>query len=239
VAFIAAGLIVVGGGAAGVYYATSGGRAAEPVAQAPVETQTQAAPPAVVEPTPTPVDTTPPPAESRPPQVTPAPPTTGTVVIQAMPSGGTVTVDGRVQSGTRLELSPGRHDVRIVHPNYEQYSERVQVRAGQLATVRFAGRPIVQQQAPVTQPPVQQPPAPTRPVGLLEGQGILRISVNVAAEIYVQGALKGRGRAVDTLLAGAYQIRIVGPSGYRDSTFYQQVAAGAAGTLVRIELMRQ
>jgi predicted Ser/Thr protein kinase len=242
VGLIAAGLIVVGGAAAGVYYATGGGPAPEPVAQVPVETQTPAPPPAVVEPAPTPAaaDTTPqPPAERRPTQVTPAPPTTGTVIIQGMPSGGTVTVGGRVQSGTRLELSPGRHDVRIVHPNYEQYSETVLVRAGQLATVRFAGRPIVQAQTPVTQPPVQQPQAPARPAGLLEGQGILRISVNVAAEIYVQGARKGRGRAVDTLLAGAYQIRIVGPSGYRDSTFYQQVAAGAEGTLVRIELKRQ
>ncbi|HEX9631039.1 MAG TPA: protein kinase [Gemmatimonadales bacterium] len=246
VGFIVAGLIVVGGGGAGVFVATRDRPAPDPVVLAPVESPTEAPGPAQQTPAPT-RDTaaqsspTQPPVESRPTQPIPAAPTTGTLIIQGMPAGGTVTVGGRVQSGTQLELPPGRHQVRIVHPNYEVQSQLVTVQAGQLATVRFDARLITQQQAPVTQPPAQQPQptTPTRPAGLLEGQGILRLSVNVAAEVYVQGTLKGRGRVIDTLLAGTYEIKIVGPSGYRDTTFFQQVNAGPDGTLVRVELKRQ
>jgi hypothetical protein len=179
--------------------------------------------------------------QAQPTQATPAASRTGTLVIQAMPSGGTVTVDDRIQRGARIDLEPGRHSVQLIHPNYETQSATVTIVAGRVETLRFRAAALAAQpQAPVTQPAQTQPATPAR-TGLLEGQGILRLGVNVAAEIYIQGRLVGRNRVTDTLLAGSYEIRIVAPEGYRDTTIYHTVNPGpeTANPPVRVVLSRR
>jgi predicted Ser/Thr protein kinase len=248
---IAAAVIVVGGGAAGAWYFLGRPQPSGPTNPVTSEPPTQqvvqapAAAPAestVTAPVQPPAAT----AQQQPatePPAEPAAPRTGRLVIQLLPSGSTVTIDGRERRGSQLDLSPGRHVVRLIHPDYETQTATVDIPAGGVETLRFSASRLAQQPevAPVTQPPAQPPPAetPRQPVGLVEGQGILMLRVNVAAEIYVQGTLAGRGSVVDTLLAGAYEIRILAPPGYRDTTFIQQVARGSEGTRVRVTLSRQ
>jgi len=243
VGLIAAAVLVLGGGAAGAWYYVNKGKASLPSSQvatepAPVQQGTTPTP----TPTPPPRDTVvPPPQQQAPPAATtqpPAAPRTGTLVVQGLPSGGTVTVDGRRQRGAQIELDPGRHSIQLIHPNYEIQTANVTIAAGGVETLRFRAVPVaVQQQAPVT-PPVQPPAAPA---GLLEGQGILRLGVNVAAQIYIQDRLVGRNRVTDTLLAGTYEIRIVAPEGYRDTTIYHTVNPGpeSANPPVRVVLNRR
>jgi serine/threonine-protein kinase len=244
IGLIAAAVLVLGGGAAGAWYVVNKGKTAPPssqVATEPAPAQTQTAPPrdTVV---PAPQQQAPPAATTQPPApVAPAAPRTGTLVVQGLPSGGTVTVDGRRQRGAQIELDPGRHSIQLIHPNYETQTASVTIAAGGVETLRFrAVRVAEQQQAPVT-PPTQAPTAPGAVRGLLEGEGILRLGVNVAAEIYVRGQLVGRGRVTDTLLAGPVEIRIVAPEGYRDTTIYHTVNPGpeSANPPVRVTLSRR
>jgi hypothetical protein len=250
IGLIAAAVIVVGGGAAGAWYVMS--RNAAPT----TSTQVTAEPAPSAPQTTPPRDTVVPPAQQQvpapqqaaaatptPPTETPAAPRTGTLVIQGMPPGGTVTVDGRIQRGSQIELAPGRHAIELIHPSYETQSATVTIAAGRAEPLRFrAARLAEQQQAPVTPPTQTQPvtPAPAR-AGLLEGQGILRLGVNVAAEIYIQGRLVGRNRVTDTLLAGTIEIRIVAPEGYRDTTIYHTVNPGpeSANPPLRVVLNRR
>jgi serine/threonine-protein kinase len=250
VALIAAAVLVLGGGTAGAWYFVNKGKtspsssqvATEPAPsqQSAAPAQTQAAPPPDTA-VPAPQQQAQPAAATQPPE-TPAAPRTGTLVIQGMPSGGTVTVDGRRQRGAEIDLAPGRHSIQLIHPNYEIQTASVSIEAGGVETLRFrAARVAEQQQTPVTPPAQAQPAAPAPARGLVEGQGILRLSINVAAEIYIQGRLVGRNRVTDTLLAGSYEIRIVAPEGYRDTTIFHTVNPGpeSANPPVRVALSRR
>jgi serine/threonine-protein kinase len=251
VGLIAAAVIVLGGGAVGAWYFLGREKAPPPPAtvtaqpparpsiqvQTPAPAETRAAPPPqAAAQQPQPAES---PPETRPTQPAPAAPRTGTLVIQGLPSGGTVTVGGQVRRGASIDLSPGRHSVQLIHPDYETQTASVTIAAGGVATLRFAASPLAVQQQPA-QPPAQAQPAAAAPAraGMLEDEGILRLSVSVAAEIYIQDRLVGRSRVIDTLLAGTYAIRIVAPAGYRDTTIYHTVNRGAesANPPVRVVL---
>lgn len=51
-----------------------------------------------------------------------------------------VTVDGRVVGQTPLEaiaLAPGSHSVILTHPQYEPFTRRVEIRAGETTTIQL------------------------------------------------------------------------------------------------------
>jgi serine/threonine protein kinase len=250
VGLIAAAVIVLGGGAAGAWYFL--GRPApkppppvvtdQPATQPPTQVQ-PAAPPETTATAPVqqPVAQQPTPAETAPARpAAPAAPRTGTLVIQGMPSGGTVTVGGRVQRDASIELPAGRHTVQLIHPNYETQTANVTIVAGRAEMLRFSASPLAVQQPPAqVQQPAQPTPAPAR--GLLAGQGILRLSVNPVAEVFIDGESRGvKSRHTDTLLAGDHLIRLVpADETYRDSTFAHRLPAGENSDPLVIRLLRR
>jgi hypothetical protein len=140
-----------------------------------------------------------------------------------------------------MDLSPGRHEVRIVHPDYELHSATVVVRAGDVTTLRFDAQPIT---AAAPSPPVaeQPPPRPQtrQPAALLEGQAILRLSVTPVCEIFISGESRGvKNRLVDTLLAGGISVRLIPTDrSYADSAFAVELVPGANKPVV-IQLRRR
>jgi serine/threonine protein kinase len=250
VGLIAAAVIVLGGGAAGAWYFL-GRPAPKPpppvVTTAPATeppTHVQPATPAettAVPPAPQPEPVTPRPAATEPPA--PAAPRTGTLVIQALPSGGYVTVGGRRQRGSEIELAPGRHTVQLIHQGYETQTATVTITAGGVQTLRFTASALAVQPPPQAQPPVQQPaqPAPAPARGLLATQGILRLSVSPVAEVFIDGESRGvKSRHTDTLVAGDHLIRLVPTDGtFRDTTFAHRLPAGEDSQPLVVRLNRK
>jgi serine/threonine protein kinase len=248
---VAAGLIVLGGGAAGVYFATRGGGAAEPVAQVPVETQAPAATPVPQAPPPQPVDTVtlpptrteapaaqPPVSETPPARPTPAAPTTGTLFVTRLPSGASIVIDGgRVVRGqSSVDLPPGTHTVTLAAGGYEPQEQSIRITAGQTTRIDFAGRAI-QQAAPP--PPVQAAP-PTRPSQptLSSVQGLLRVGLNVVADISIDREWRAkRNRYEEIVLAGDHLVDLRA-DGFRDTTVTVRIR-GRDTVVVRVDLQRR
>ncbi len=112
----------------------------------------------------------------------------GTVRITGLPSDGTVRVDGRRQSGTRFQLRAGTYTVQLAAPGYTSTETQIRVAAGGTVTVPFTGQRV----------PAAPPPAP----------GIVRISVNVVANIFIDAEqFSSVRRVVDTIPAGPHTIR--------------------------------
>jgi serine/threonine protein kinase len=64
---------------------------------------------------------------------------TGTVVVQGLPPGGVVSVDGRRQSGSRFSARSGRRRIQMSAPGYSTVTQTIQVAAGRTRTVQFTG----------------------------------------------------------------------------------------------------
>lgn len=98
-------------------------------AAAPAATPTAASAPAI-EPPPA-ATPEPPAAKSATPRPSPAPdaPAAGRLVIQSVPSGALVTIDGRRAGETPVTVSVplGRHDVQVARPGYVPRVERVEL----------------------------------------------------------------------------------------------------------------
>jgi serine/threonine-protein kinase len=92
-----------------------------------------AAPPAAA---PSPHET---PSVPAPTPATPAPPVQGWLLVLPRP-WAQVTVDGRALGATpldRIPLTPGSHAVILTHPQYEPYTRRVEIRAGETTTIQL------------------------------------------------------------------------------------------------------
>jgi len=250
VGLIAAGLIVVGGGAAGVYVASRGGPEPEPVAQAPVETQTQ--PPALAQTTtPARADTTTqqapqqapadPPVERRPAQPSPETPRMGTLLVTGLPAGGSIVIDGGrvVRNQSSVDLAPGTYEITLAAGGFEAQEATVRIVAGRAERLSFSRRPI--QQAAAPPPTTQAPPPATQPPAaeLSSLQGLLQIGVDVVADIYVDNALRASRRRghQEVVLAGDHLIRLRA-DGFRDTTVTVRLR-GRDTVLVRVQLQRQ
>jgi len=252
VGFIAAGLIVIGGGAAGVYFATRGG-APEPVAQGSVETQAPPTAPIQRPSVPAAVDTTPaqtpgpppqpatqPPAvEPEPRQQVPAAPRTGTLLVTGLPSGGSIVIDGgRVVRGqSSVDLAPGTYVITLTAGGFEPQDETIRVTAGRTTRLDFSRRPF-QQAAP---PPAQQAPPPTAPPSqpqVTAVQGLLRIGLNVVADIYIDRELRTRrNRYEEVVLAGDHLVELRA-AGFRDTSVTVRLA-GRDTVTVLVTMQRQ
>jgi serine/threonine protein kinase len=111
----------------------------------------------------------------------------GTVRVTGLPSDGTIRVDGRRRSGTRFQLRAGTYTVQLAAPGYTTTETRIRVAAGGTVTVPFTGELV--------------PAPPPQP-------GIVRISVNVVADVFVDAQeFSSVRRIVDTIPAGPHTIR--------------------------------
>ena len=125
----------------------------------------------------------------------PPPPATGTLAVESSPGGAKVFIDGAYRGRTplALELRPGMHDVELRLEGYEPYRARVQVRAGQ--TTRLSPRLVA-----------------------VVRTGTLEVtSTPDGAEVYVDGAYRGRTRLLMELDAGMHdvEVRMDGYTSYR------------------------
>lgn len=257
IGLIAAALIVLGGGGGGAWYFLVGpgahrtvGAPTEPVTQEPAATTPTAQPAAAaadssgatqaqapVQPPPTQPQTQEP---ARPTQ--PAAPTTGTLVVQGLPAGGVISVDGRQRSAP-VELSPGSHRVELIHGDYLTQTASVRIVAGRIETLRFNAQ-RVPQQAPAQQAaPVQPPPTQAAPTGrtMSSIEGELLLSVTPVAEVFINGESKGVvSRLRDTVVAGDLQIRIISRDPeYRDTTLLVRIAPGTGNPPVVVRLSKK
>jgi hypothetical protein len=122
-------------------------------------------------------------------------PAQATLVVDSRPTGAEVYVDGRLQGRTPLTLSvnPGRHDLELRLPGYQVYKVTVNPRPGERVQV-FA----------------QLVPEPR--------QGTLSVvSTPSGAEVYIDGALRGRTPLTLSLPEGRYgvELRLAGYETYR------------------------
>jgi len=259
VGLIAAALIVVGGGAGGAWYFLAGPGAhrspatPQPVVQGPTTPQTQtptapatdtgAASATPQTQTPTQPAPTPPRTEEPARPAQPAAPTTGTLVVQGLPAGGVISVDGRRRSAP-VELSPGSHRVELIHGDYLTQTASVRIVAGRIETLRFSAQRVPEQAAPQqAAPPVQPPPTQAAPTGraMSSIEGVLLLSVTPVAEVFINGESKGVvSRLRDTLVAGDLQIRIVSrDADYRDTTLLVRIAPGTSNPPVVVRLSKK
>jgi hypothetical protein len=124
-----------------------------------------------------------------------APPAAATLVVDSRPPGAEVYLDGRLQGRTPLALSvnPGRHEVEVRLAGYQPYRATVNPRPGERVQL-FA----------------QLSPEPR--------QGTLSVaSTPSGAEVYVEGALRGRTPLSLALPEGRYgvELRLSGYEPYR------------------------
>ncbi len=73
------------------------------------------------------------------------PAATGTVVVQGLPPGGVILVDGRRQSGSRFSATTGRHQIQMSATGYETVNQTIRIAAGRTIRVEFTGEvlPVV------------------------------------------------------------------------------------------------
>jgi hypothetical protein len=97
---------------------------------------------------------------------------TATLTVRSNVSGDTVYIDGERRGSTRLDLdlAPGAHTVRVEKEGYAAHEERVELRAGETATVRAhlvrvpGATPIPTPESPAAAEPREPPPrVPDRP----------------------------------------------------------------------------
>ena len=125
----------------------------------------------------------------------PPTPAQATLVVDSRPTGAEVYLDGRLRGRTPLTLSvnPGRHEVELRLPGYQPYKATVNPKPGERVQV-FA----------------QLVPEPRR--------GTLSVaSTPSGAEVYVDGALRGRTPLSLSLPEGRYgvEVRLSGYEPYR------------------------
>lgn len=111
----------------------------------------------------------------------------GALVIAGLPAGGRTFVDGRVQSGSRLNLEPGRHRVRLEAAGFLPVESVVDVREGLTSRIVFVTRRDESRAAP-------PPPAAS-------AFGVLMLRVRPFARVFVDGAF----RSEDELLVLSVQ----------------------------------
>jgi len=149
-------------------------------------------------------------------RVTPTPPSTATLAVDSRPQGAEVYLDGRLQGRTPLSLgvNPGRHEVEVRLSGYQPYRVTVNPRPGERVQV-FA----------------QLVPEPR--------QGTLAVtSTPSGAEVYLNGALRGRTPLSLALPEGRYEVELR-LSGYEPHRTRVEVRRGETTRLdVRLNPIR-
>jgi serine/threonine protein kinase len=138
----------------------------------------------------------------------PPPPAVGTFVVQRLPAGGTLRIDGAVASGTHHSLSPGQHTIQLEAPGFVAVDTTVLVTAGDTSTLAYSGRRV-------------EPPPPVNGTLVVRGLpagGTIRVDGTVA-----------RGTRL-TLEPGRHTVQLEA-SGFTTHEATVVVAAGATSNL--------
>ncbi|WP_373070145.1 protein kinase domain-containing protein [Gemmatimonas sp.] len=126
--------------------------------------------------------------------VPPTPVTQGTLVVTELPAGGSIRVDGRRISGSRVNLDQGSHAVRLQAPNYVPVNTVVQIGAGETRTLVFDAKRA------------EVPPGPKQP------PGVLMLRVSPFATVFIDDVLAAEDELiVMTLPAGRHAVRLEKP----------------------------
>jgi hypothetical protein len=125
-----------------------------------------------------------------------APPEPTAVSVSGMMPSGLVIVDGVAQSSLEFELTPGEpHVIEMRQAGYETVVDTVTFEAGQSVRYPYVGRSTARPTQTQTQRPTPRRPAAPR-------TGILRISVNVVADVSIGSQTHSSvRRIIDTLTA--------------------------------------
>jgi serine/threonine-protein kinase len=184
-------------------------------------------------------------------RVVEAPPDTtpeqGWLLLDNIPAGATMLVDGRAVAGSPVPLATGRHELRILAEGYQTLDDSVLVLASESTAWRFTGQPSgprgqSPRETPTTAaaPPVAAPPtSPPATVELPAGSGILVLQISGGwARIFLDDRARGTdSRLRDTLPAGTHTLRLERP-GYVTVDTALAVEAGVT-TNVRITMRPQ
>ena len=68
---------------------------------------------------------------------------TGQVIIEGVPPGGVVVIDGTPRPGNTFDLPPGPHEFHVLADGFETETETIQVAAGGILRTPFTGRRTV------------------------------------------------------------------------------------------------
>ena len=69
-------------------------------------------------------------------------PAVGQVIIEGLPAGAVVVVDGTPRPGNTFELAPGSHDFQVLAEGFDAMTETLQVAAGGIIRTPFTGQRI-------------------------------------------------------------------------------------------------
>ena len=67
---------------------------------------------------------------------------TGTLVVENLPTGGTVLVDTKPAARQAIRLSEGRHEVEILAPGMESHTEQVTITANTTLRIQYPAQPL-------------------------------------------------------------------------------------------------
>ena len=157
----------------------------------------------------------------------------GSITLVEVPSGSTLRIDGTPQRGTRFQLPPGLHELRLERAGWRPAVDTVLVTAGDSLVHRFVAQPVL-------------PPEMSTSPGLTAGterraapRSALLIVQTLGgwAKIYVDGALRREGTAYrDSVTAGEHRVRLE-RDGYLPVDTTVSVRARAT-VLVRLKMQR-
>jgi serine/threonine protein kinase len=161
----------------------------------------------VAEPNPVAASPQPPATKSAEPAATNPPPSSpARVTVGNVPSTGTISVDGRRQSGRSFQLRAGTHTIEIRASGFETQTRRLNLASGEIVDFDYERKPVAA--APAREPAGSSTaPANSASQGAA-GLATLQIIARPPATIYVDNESKGeRGRMSDQLLPGSHTLR--------------------------------
>jgi len=131
------------------------------------------------------------------------------VTLLNLPSGASVTLDGRRQVGAQFLVRPGAHDLRIEAPGYEPMSRRITLTAGERIQVAFERRQRPTSVAAAAAPPVSTEPPPRRDASSSQGLATLRLILVPPSTISIDGVSKGQqSRVIEEVVPGTHTLRV-------------------------------
>jgi len=109
--------------------------------------------------------------------------TTGTVVVEGLPNGGSVFADGDRQSGPTFDLPSGPHVIRMSAAGFSTHELTIEVAAGERNVVRYDGT-AVPPPGPGPTPP--EPESDSVPPPVVE-PGLLQMRITPVAYVWLDG----------------------------------------------------
>jgi serine/threonine protein kinase len=155
------------------------------------------------------------------------------VTVTNAPANATITVDGRRQARAQFSVRPGAHEIRVEARGFEPMTQRATVSSGERLQIAFTRRAVAVSAAS-TAPASVGGAAPQSKQGL----ATLRIAIQPAALVFLDGAAKGQQvRVQEEVIPGTHTLRIE-RDGWVTKDTTVTLTAGQIAT-VRIQLVER